>query len=110
VPIAFENVPFVKPLDGVYLEAFLVPNITLDVAVDGSRQRHLGIFQVNCWAKSGKGMRQVEKLAQDVIDLFPLLPKVGVVSVDRTPVAESRLMDSAGWVIVPVTIPYRYEA
>jgi hypothetical protein len=109
VPIAFEGVSFTKPNDGVFLEAFLIPSITLDTAVDGSRQRLLGMFQVNCWARSGKGMRQVEALAQSIINLFPLLPKTGAVSIEKTPNAESHILDSAGWIIVPVTISYRFE-
>lgn len=109
VPIAFEGVSFTKPTDGVFLEAYLIPNLTLDTAVDGTRQRHLGIFQVNCWARSGKGMRQVEALAQNIINLFPLLPKSGMVSIEKTPNAESHLLDPSGWIIVPVTVSYRFE-
>lgn len=110
IPIAFENVAFTKPSEGVFLETYLIPSITLDREVSGAKQRLLGIFQVNCWARSGKGMRQVEQLSQDVISLFPLLPKVGAVSIDGTPSTESALLDQSGWVVVPVTIKYRYES
>ena len=109
VPVAFEEAPFTKPTSGKFLEAFLVPAITLDRDVSGNGKRYLGIFQVNCWALSGKGMAEVEALAASVISLFPLLPKQGNVSIESTPYAESAMDDSAGWTITPVTIKYRYE-
>lgn len=110
IPISFEGVPFTKPTSGVFLEAVLIPNVTLDTDVSASGKRRLGLFQVNCWAKSGKGMREVETLAQSVIDLFPILPKTGTVSIESTPFADQPLDDPAGWIIVPVLIQYRYES
>lgn len=109
IPIAFENVAFTKPTTGVFMEAFLLPNITLNPEVSANRKRLIGIFQINCWAKSGNGMKTVEQLAQNVIDLFPVMPKSNVVSIEETPNAEKHLLDSTGWVVVPVTIKYRAE-
>lgn len=109
IPIAFEGVAYTKPSDGVFLEAILIPNITNDVDVAATRQRLMGIFQVNCWAKSGKGMGEVERLANSIIDLYPILPKTGNVSIESTPYAGSPIHDTSGWVVIPVTIPYRYE-
>lgn len=109
VPIAFENVPFTKPTDGVFVEAILIPNITLDANVAADRQTLMGIFQVNCWARSGKGMGEVERLANSIIGLYPILPKTGNVSIEKTPYVESSIQDTSGWVISPVTIMYRYE-
>lgn len=110
VLISSEGVPFTKPTDGVFLEAFLLPSATLNPEVSGVRKRQLGIFQVNCWAKSGKGMKAVEQLAQNVIDLYPLFPKAGNVSIEQTPNAEPSILDTSGWIVVPVTIKYRYES
>jgi hypothetical protein len=109
IPVAYEAVPFTKPTSGVFLEAELHPAITLDRSVGGYKQRYLGIFQVNCWAKSGRGMAEVETLAKNIISLFPMLPKQGNVSVEATPYTEHSILDSAGWVIIPVTIKYRYD-
>lgn len=111
VQIAYQNVPFLKPsTPGVpWLEAQLLPNVTLNNEVSGSRKTYMGIFQVNCWGLYGNGMRVIETLAQNVIDLFPVLPKTGLVSIEQTPTAENPLFDTAGWVIVPVTIKYRME-
>jgi hypothetical protein len=108
VPIAFQNVPFTKPT-GPYLEAILMPNGTFNKELSGTRKTYIGIFQVNCWAPSGKGMGQVEALSQSVVNLFPILPKSGAVSIEQTPTAEKPLPDDSGWVIVPVTIKYRME-
>lgn len=110
VPIAFQGVAFTKPTDGSpYLECFLLPAATLNRTVDGKRKTYIGLFQVNCWVQSGKGMGAVEALAQKVIDLFPILPKTGSVSVEQTPSAENSLLDDSGWLIVPVTVKYRME-
>ena len=78
--------------------------------LSGSRKTHLGILEVRCWCPSGKGMGAVEQLSNSIINLFPLLPKVGGVSVEKTPYAEDYLLDEAGWVIVPVLVFYRYES
>jgi len=110
VPVSYEGVAFTKPTDGVFLESFLLPTTTIDVNVDGSRKRYLGIFQINCWAKSGSGMRPVETLAQEIIDLYPILPKSGAVSIEATPEAERAVPDTSGWMVVPVVIEYRYES
>lgn len=110
IPVAFEEMPFTKPTSGPFLESFLIPNVTIDKDVAGLHKRMHGIFQVNCWARSGRSMSEVERLSQNIIDLFPMLPKTGPVSIEQTPYASPDLKDSAGWVIVPVTILYRYEA
>lgn len=110
VPIAFQGVAFTKPADGSpYLEPLLLPAATINKTVDGRRKTYIGLFQVNCWVQSGKGMGAVEALAQKVIDLFPMLPKTGSVSVEQTPSAENSLLDDSGWLIVPVAIRYRME-
>lgn len=109
IPIAFEGKSFTKPASGGYLQPLLVPNVTVDADLSGRRKRLLGIFEVNCWYPSGTGMGGVEQLAQSIVSLFPLLPKLGNVSVENTPYAERQMEDEAGWLIVPVVIMYRYE-
>lgn len=108
LPIAFQNAAFTKP-NGPYLEAYLLPNATLNKTVDGKRKTYMGIFQVNCWYPSGKGMGPVEQIAQDIVNLYPMLPKIGAVSIEKTPDAEGPEWDTSGWVIVPVVIHYRME-
>lgn len=109
IPIAFQAAPFKKPATP-YVEAFLIPNDTVQYEVSGRRNTYMGLFQINCWAPSGNGMGAVEALSQSVIALFPVLPKVGAVSVERTPSAGKSILDPSGWVIVPVTVTYRMES
>lgn len=109
IPVAWEGVPFDKPLNGVFLQAFLLPAQTQNPTVDGSRTRELGIFHINCWGLDGEGWGKVEGLADNIVSLFPLLPKQGTVSVERTPSKQAHMLDN-GWRVVPVVIYYRREA
>lgn len=109
IPIAFEGASFNKPQSGAYIEPVLIPNVTMNNELSGKRKTLLGVFEVRCWYPSGTGMGGVEQLANNVINLFPLLPKTGKVSVENTPHAEHPHIDDAGWIIVPVLIFYRCE-
>jgi hypothetical protein len=109
IPVAFEGVSFNKPATGPYLEPLLIPNITSHNELSGQRTTRIGIFEVRCWWPSGKGMGGVEQLADKVATLFPMLPKVGSVSIENTPYAEHPQFDESGWIIVPVLVMYRYE-
>lgn len=109
IPIAFEGASFSKPSSGTFLEPTLLPNVTLNHDLSGLRKTYLGIFEVKCWCQSGRGMGKVEQLAGSIINLFPMLPKAGVVSVEQTPHAEHTHLDDSGWIVVPVLILYRYE-
>jgi hypothetical protein len=110
IPIAPQGASFTKPLSGGFLEPLLLPNGTINNDLSGKRKTHVGIFEVRCWSPSGRGMGDVEKLSNNVINLFPLLPKTGSVSVENTPYSERPEFDTSGWIIVPVLILYRYES
>jgi hypothetical protein len=111
IPVAWEGQGFAKPASDLWLEPFLIPNETMNYEVSGVRKTHLGLFHVNCWGKTGEGMGKVRRLAQSVVDLFPLVPKVGLVSIESTPTASRPIeSDPSGWVGIPVLIKYRYEA
>lgn len=110
IPFAPQGASFTKPNSGGFLEPILLPNGTINNDLSGKRKTHIGIFEVRCWYPSGKGMGDVEKLSNSIINLFPLLPKIGSVSIENTPYAEQPELDTSGWIIVPVMIMYRYEA
>jgi len=110
IPVAFEGIAFSKPSSGAYIEPLLIPNVTSNNELSGRRKTLLGIFEVRCWHPSGRGMGGVEQLVNNVISLFPLLPKIGSVSIENTPHAEHPIIDESGWIIVPVLIFYRYES
>lgn len=107
IPVAWQGVEF-KKTTSTYLEAFIIPIETRDSNVAVSRTTLKGSFQVNVWEPRGKGMKHAEEIAQSIVDAFPILPKTGSVVIEQTPSIDSPLYD-AGWLIVPVTIRYRYD-
>ncbi len=111
IPIAFQNVGFTKT-SVPFLEPVLIPNLLINRDVAASHERYVGLWQVNCWSPIGKGMGQAESLAENVKQLFPVIPKVGNLSIEKPPRIEKSMTDtsSGGWIIVPLLIHYRYEA
>jgi len=107
-PVAWQNIAFTKPANGFWLEAFLIPNITPLRSVDGRTKTFYGLFQVNVWAKAGIGMRQAEVVADALQNSFPVTPKYGAMTVEKTTV-NAPIRDDSGWVAVPVLINYRYD-
>jgi hypothetical protein len=112
IPIAWEGVSFVRP-EGVeettaYLQPFLMPALTVNPTVDGTRSRLTGIFQINIWTRENFGSAYGEEIAESLINLYPVVPKTGTVSIEQTPSVTQALYD-AGWRIVPLTIRYRQE-
>jgi hypothetical protein len=108
IPVAFEGVNFTKPV-GPYLEVFMLGgnSKSRNVAADGVRT--YGMFQVNCYAPVNKGMGEVEALRDDIIALFPVLPKTGAVSIEQ-PLSWSGSDVIDGHVFVPVRGNYRIES
>jgi hypothetical protein len=107
--VAWENVPFTKPTSLPYLECFLISAGTTAVTVDALRNRERGTFQVNVWSPSGIGTNQVEVIGQGVVDTFKVIPKVGTVSIEQPGNTGRLLIENNGWIILPVTFPYRVE-
>jgi hypothetical protein len=109
VPIAFENVPFTKPVSGIFLEPIFFSSVTINRNLGAMQTKDVGFLQVNCWAKNGQGMAEVDTLANNIVNLYPTLPKVGPVSIDGPAQSAQAKVDVSGWVCIPVTIKYRYE-
>lgn len=109
--VCVENVPFIKPPNttGKYVEVIILGSTTTVVTVDGKREREVGIIQINCCVPQGTGAKAGEDLAEYIKNLFPVVPKVGTVSIER-PANISRALDrDDGFRIVPVRINYRQE-
>lgn len=109
--VSLEGVPFTKPTDGsAYLQIFFLGSASTNTSVDGLGVRVRGIAQINCCVPDGKGSKQVEALSQNIVDLFPVVPKslFTTVSIEQTPSVGQAMID-ATWRIVPVTIKYRQE-
>lgn len=108
IPVSYENVSFVKPKTGQYLEVFLLDSISINPEISASDTRVIGTFQVNCYSPLGCGMASVEALAQNIIDLYPVLPKTGTVSIEA-PLDAASGMIVEGYMCVPVSGRYRSE-
>ena len=110
VPIAFENTAFTKPTNQLYLETYLLPAHTRNRTVDGLGNRETGVYQINIWYPIGGGMGVIEGVEVDIINLFAVIPKFSLVSVDRTPSSAKAISDTAGWRVIHVSVYYRYES
>ena len=110
VPMAYENVAFTKPANfGTFIEMFIVPAITLNATVDGTRQREHGLMQINIHTRQGVGTAQADSVLAAIKAAFPAVPKTGNVSIESVPSAKSALVSPDGYRVVPVVIPYRLE-
>lgn len=113
LPIAFENQSFVRPdqtSDNFWLECYLMPGPTITATVDASTNRERGIWCVNVWRPSNKGAGKLELLAEQIIKLFPVIPKVGTVSIEQ-PGSKSKINITAdGWACIALSFPYRVES
>lgn len=107
LPVAYEGVPYTKP-DTAWVDCFIIPATTMNKTVSAARKTYYGIFQVNIYVKDGTGNRTIEALGQSLIDAFPVVPKVGAVSVEATPSYTQPILEGV-WRILPVRIKYRYE-
>ncbi len=109
-PIAYENVAFTKPDTGLWLECHLIPNTTNSRGTTAVHQTYMGLFQVNVWSRKGSGLGDAQSMAEALSSAFPVIPKIGSVSIDKPPHVGRPLLDDSGWVALPILMSYRYEA
>lgn len=105
--VAYPDVHFDPPDDGMWLEVRYFPNESdnYGIADDGGTV-HKGFFQVGVCYRSGSGLVAPLTLVGSVIAEFSKGTILGPCRVDREPWASAVLsMDDK--LIVPVTIPYR---
>lgn len=108
LPLAYEGVEFTKPDTGEWLEIYFLDPYTQNRSVAADQHTVTGMFQVDCCGELGVGMGRVEALAREVVALFPIIPKVGIVSIEKTPNAgRGRIREDH--VFAPVTVSYRAE-
>lgn len=107
VQVAIEGVPFVRGTTP-FIQVFFLNSSNINPTLSGTRTRTRGILQVNCWVKDGKGPKVIEDIAEAIVALFPVVPKIGSVSVEQTPNI-SQLLTDEDWKIAPVQIKYRTE-
>lgn len=108
IPVAYEGFDFTKPDTGEWLEIFFLDSYARNRNVAADQHTETGMFQVDCCGELGAGMGRVEALARDIVALYPILPKVGIVSIEKTPSAShGRIREDH--VYAPVTVSYRTE-
>lgn len=108
--LAGENFSFAKPVDGsMFLEMFLIPNVTSSRDTSTARKTYLGLFQVNVWCRKDQGMGKLEDVADKLGSLFPHALKIGGLTITNPPSVERPIPDDTGWLILPVLIQYRYD-
>ena len=107
IPIAYENVSFTKP-DSTFIELYIIPATTVNQTVNAVRKTLTGLIQFNIYTKEGVGTKKSEELAQALIDLFPVVPKTGTVSIEQTGSIMNTLYE-AQWLVTPVRFRYRQE-
>lgn len=111
--IAFENRNFTKPTASkdapLWVECKLLPNQPFSRDTTAQNETFIGFFQINIWCPTGIGMGKAEAMANSISQEFPVVPKIGGISIEKPPKVGAPLQDS-GWIIVPVLISYRYES
>jgi len=110
IPVSWQGVPFTKPASSPFIECFIISASTNVVTVDGTRQRERGTFQCNIWWPSGVGAGKVEALAKSLAAVYPVVPKTGTVSIEDAANTGQLVLDQSGWIIQPISFPYRVES
>ncbi|HFK5631866.1 DUF4128 domain-containing protein [Enterobacter roggenkampii] len=112
IPVAWENVPFTPPSDGLYLAVHDMPAKprTLDL---GLRCRiYSGVYQINVVAPAGTGRTDVVALADRVAELFPEGQEIEgrgfTCWIDQTPGVFRCITTSVSYT-VPVNLNYRAD-
>lgn len=110
IPLARERQPFTKPANnGTFVELTIIPAKTILASIDGQRKRYVGDVIINIWTKDGQGTGEAEKLAEELAELFSVVPKKQMpVSVETVPCVRRPISD-AGYMILPLTFSYRME-
>ena len=111
IPLAREWQPFIKPTgQGTFVELHIIPADTIIASLDGERKRYVGDVIINIWAKGGYGTGAAEKLAEEIVELFPVVPKIyGAVSIETVPSIKRHIVDGSGYMVLPVSFSYRLE-
>lgn len=70
IPVAWENVPFTPPSDGLYLAVHDMPATPRTVDLGLRCRIYSGVYQINVVAPAGTGRTDVVALADRVAELF----------------------------------------
>lgn len=108
LPVAYENVEFSQPEDGGWLELHFIADDSVVRGLDASGRTDIGMFQISIYVPQGEGMGAVSALAREIANLYPMVPKVGLTSIEApAKISTGIIVDQ--YVCVPVTLRYRAE-
>lgn len=109
-PIAFENIEFTPPVNGVYLEENTLPAETDNPFIQGTAKVLAGIYQVTVVCPLNTGSQAGGLIAAEVAGLFANDTPVPVSGsstayIDGHPSVFTGIVDGSSYRI-PVSIPY----
>lgn len=109
IKIAWEGQAFQKPTSGVFLQAVVMRAKSRNSTLRGTDYREHGLWQISVWGLDGRGSSETENIAQDLVNLFPVVPKFASTSIEQVgSISQADIID--GWRVVHVTFPYRKES
>ena len=107
IPVARENLKFIQPSTGFYLTFHMLGDSNKNRNISAS-SRITGRFQITCYGELGVGLGALESLADRIVNIYPVLPKIGIVSIEEAlNVGQSLIEDN--FVCIPITGKYRVE-
>ncbi|VEJ54630.1 phage tail terminator-like protein [Pragia fontium] len=109
--VSYENVQF-EPFDDIYLESHVIPAKTNSIDLAGDSRVYVGVYQVNVVVKAGSGKSKAGKIANDIINAFPLNLELSrgdfTVYINSVPSAFPAVQGNATYSI-PVSMNYRSD-
>ena len=112
IPVAWENVPFTPPSDGLYLAVHDMPATPRTVDLGLRCRIYSGVYQINVVAPAGTGRADVVTLADSVAELFPEGQEIEgrgfTCWIDQTPGVFRGITTSVSYT-VPVSLNYRAD-
>ena len=109
MPVAYENVAFTKPQNGMWMEIFILGETNTERNVQASGMRRRGVFTINVYWPINSGLGDLEGVVEAVIAAFPVFPKLmNTVSID-SPLSRGRSMPVDMSAMIPITGSYRVE-
>lgn len=108
LPVAYQNVTFVKPQSGKWLEVLMMKSASKNRTTDGKGYTIQGLFQINVYGPLNVGLGGLDSTVQTIIDAFPVIPIVGTVKI-KQPLSDAPALIVATSVMIPITGQYRME-
>jgi hypothetical protein len=107
-----ENVAYTKPTNGAtFLEVWFNPADTITSVLSADKRRFRGTCQVSVWQKEGAGAGLAETIAEELYQLFPVVPKKYLpLSIESPVTTKKAISDGTGWYVLPCLIEYRLES